>query len=75
MIRREDFISIGGFHDYPMYEDWDVWLRMTRILGSVILPVPDAIYRVHVSENSRNNQDRALQLKYYNEIRRKAMAL
>jgi glycosyltransferase involved in cell wall biosynthesis len=74
MIRREDFISVGGFHDYPIYEDWDLWLRMTRGLGSVIVPVPDAIYRIHVSEKSRNNQERDMQVKYYNEIRRKAMA-
>lgn len=68
MCRHDLFDEVGGFHDYPIYEDWDLWIRMW-IAGAVPEPCPEAIYRVHVRQDSRNNQDRDTQVKYYNQIR------
>lgn len=68
MCRRDLFEQVGGFHDYPIYEDWDLWIRMW-IAGAIPEPCPEAIYRVHVQQESRNNQDRNIQVKYYNQIR------
>lgn len=68
MCRRDQFMAVGGFNDYPVLEDWDLWLRMVHN-GSEVVDVPDAIYRVHVRPGSRN-QDVAQHGKIYSKIRR-----
>ena len=70
LVRRDQFLRVGGFHDYPLYEDWDLWIRCW-LDGAQLVAVPSAIYRVHVREGSRNNQERKLQLDTYNRIREK----
>jgi glycosyltransferase involved in cell wall biosynthesis len=70
MVQREQFLRVGGFEDWPIYEDWDLWIRCW-LDGAELVAGPNAIYRVHVSEGSRNNQDRKLQVAVYNQIRSK----
>lgn len=55
MIRREQFLRIGGFDDYPVLEDWALWVA-AWIDGAVIGSVPGAIYRIHLRPGSRNHQ-------------------
>jgi glycosyltransferase involved in cell wall biosynthesis len=68
LIHTEQFHRLGGFADWPIYEDWDLWLRAWRD-GAQFKAVPDAVLRVHVNPNGRNNGDRASQVRVYNEIR------
>lgn len=68
LIRCEQFERLGGFRDWPCYEDWDLWIRAARD-GAELLTCPDAIYRVGVNENSRNNSSRELQIRTYHAIR------
>lgn len=68
MHRREDFLAVGGFNDYPCLEDWDLWLRMVAN-GAEVVDVPDAIYRVHVTPDSRNS-DVGVHAKVYSKIRK-----
>jgi GT2 family glycosyltransferase len=68
LIRAEQFHRLGGFGHWEMYEDWDLWIRAHRD-GANIKPVPDAVLRVHVNPDSRNNGDRAAQLRAYHAIR------
>lgn len=71
VVSAELFRRVGGFHDWPIWEDWDLWLRCWRA-GAAVQPVPEAVYRVHVNANGRNNgHDRATQLRIYEEIRRR----
>ena len=42
-----------GFHEEPIWEDWGLWLRC-HARGATFEPVTRAIYRQHVSGNSRN---------------------
>lgn len=70
VVRRELFLQVGGFEDWPIYEDWDLWLRCEHA-GATVSAVPDAVYRVHVREGSRNNQPRHVQEGTYTAIRRK----
>lgn len=44
---------VGGFRDFAVYEDWDLWVRCWRA-GASIETVPEAIYRAHVRPDSRN---------------------
>lgn len=45
--------EVGGWRDWPMYEDWDLWLRCWQH-GATITPVPEAVYRAHWRIDSRN---------------------
>jgi glycosyltransferase involved in cell wall biosynthesis len=53
MVRRQLFNELGGFRNFPILEDWDFWIRCA-LAGADMQPCPDAIYRVHVQEGSRN---------------------
>lgn len=67
-VSRHLFYEVGGFKDWPIYEDWCLWIRCWRA-GARSVQVPDAIYRVHVNPASRNQQDRKTQVRYFNEIK------
>jgi len=69
MVARSVFSSVGGFGYFEMYEDWDLWIRCIRF-GCQPTVCDNAIYRVHVANNSRNNQSRDLQISTYNQIRK-----
>lgn len=68
LVSRGLFQQVGGFRDWSYGEDWELWLRC-RKAGAGYAVAPEAIYRVHVSEGSRNNQDRDQVVKVYNQIR------
>lgn len=68
MVRRDQFLRLGGFGDWTYAEDWDLWIRCW-LDGAQCAPVPNAIYRVHVNPQGRNSQERAEQIRVYNEIR------
>lgn len=55
MISRRLFDRIGGFHEWPIYEDWCLWQRAMQ-QGAVPVKVPQAVYVAHVGANSRNRQ-------------------
>lgn len=67
-VRREQFLKVGGFRNLPVLEDWDLWIRCVRD-GATVTDVPEAIYRVGVHPDSRN-QNTQLHHKVYNDIRR-----
>jgi hypothetical protein len=73
-VRSAQFHRVGGFADWPYCEDWDLWIRCW-LDGAQSKPVPDAIYRVHVNPTSRNNCDRATQVRVYNQIRSQYLGL
>jgi glycosyltransferase involved in cell wall biosynthesis len=52
--------AVGGFREWPMYEDWDLWLRVANIGGSFV-NCPRAIYYASFNENSRNRAPTQMQ--------------
>ncbi len=68
MCRASMFHAVGGFKDYPILEDWDLWMRMHK-KGAIVGVCPEAIYIVNVLEGSRNS-DTKLHGRVYNQIRR-----
>lgn len=53
-VAPTDFVRfVGGFRDFPVFEDWDLWLRCYRA-GASFQAVPQAVYRAHVRRDSRN---------------------
>lgn len=56
LVRREQFLAVGGFSDYPHgFEDWSLWAKCWKA-GAAIVKVPDAIYRAHVNPQSKHRQ-------------------
>jgi hypothetical protein len=51
--RAELLRSVGGFMDWPVYEDWCLWWRCVRA-GATVEAIPDAVYRAYVRPDSRN---------------------
>lgn len=71
MIRKDFFLRVGGFEDYPVLEDWCLWLKMVEA-GAEVVDVPDAIYRVNVQEASRNQPAEITNYgRTYSEIRKR----
>ncbi len=68
LVPRELFLRVGGFADWPIYEDWDLWIRCARA-GAEIVQVPDAVYRAHTRLDSRNRPRRAIRRRYFDAIR------
>lgn len=52
-VRADLVRKVGGWRDFPIYEDWDLWVRCWQT-GATFEPVPRAIYRAHVRPRSRN---------------------
>lgn len=51
---RTDIVrDVGGFRDWEVYEDWDLWLRC-YLAGATVEAIPEAVYRAHVRPDSRN---------------------
>lgn len=69
VLQRDLFERVGGFEDWPIYEDWDLWIRCVKA-GARFGSAPQAVYRVHVREDSRNQQHREMQVRTFNAIRR-----
>jgi GT2 family glycosyltransferase len=69
LVPRLLFEQVGGFHDWPLYEDWELWLRCQQA-GARLVAVPDAVYCAHVAgDGGRNLPDRRTQVRVYGEIR------
>jgi GT2 family glycosyltransferase/glycosyltransferase involved in cell wall biosynthesis len=56
VMRREAFLSVGGFDERVSYAtDWDCWIRMIYAGARVgYVPEPLAIYRLHETSLSSN---------------------
>lgn len=50
--------AAGGYHDYPGAEDYDLWLRLTRLGGIVTIPTPVYSYRLSDSGAHRTKRRR-----------------
>lgn len=54
MIEREAFLHVGGFEEWPIYEDWALFARLAQ-LGLTTVRVPDAAYMAYRERGSRND--------------------
>lgn len=68
MVRLEQFHRVGGFLDWPAWEDWCLWVRCWMD-GAEIAAVPEAVYRVYVAPRGRNVLPRPEALTLYNRMR------
>lgn len=52
-VHRDVFQQVGGFREWPVYEDWCLWQRCAQA-GAQPVKVPNAIYIAHAHAGSRN---------------------
>jgi cellulose synthase/poly-beta-1,6-N-acetylglucosamine synthase-like glycosyltransferase len=52
-VRAEMLRRVGGWEEWPVYEDWAMWLRLW-LAGASIERIPAAVYRAHWHPKSRN---------------------
>lgn len=53
MLQKDLFAKVGGFNDLPIWEDWELFMRM-MYAGAESVYCRDAVYRVHVNDHGRN---------------------
>jgi GT2 family glycosyltransferase len=53
MARTQLLRDIGGWRDWPMYEDFDLWMR-ALLTGATVEAIPSAVYRAFARPDSRN---------------------
>ena len=54
VVKAQLLRDIGGWKDWPVYEDWDIWL-ICHLAGASIEAIPEAVYLAYAMPNSRNN--------------------
>jgi len=55
VIPRALFREVGGFEEFPKYEDWALFARLQKA-GAMPVKVPDAVYRAHRNPRGRNHE-------------------
>ena len=61
------FETVGGFHEWECYEDWELWLRILAA-DATVGQAPAAVY--HADGGGRNDLPRPVQLAAWRAIRR-----
>jgi glycosyltransferase involved in cell wall biosynthesis len=73
MVGRKDFLSVGGFKELPVLEDWELFLNLICTVDAKVKKVPEAIYNVRISRGRNTLEDNThLEIrKSYSNLRRK----
>lgn len=58
MTRADLLREVGGWRDFELYEDWDLWLRC-YLHGATFATLPKAVYKARVRKGSRNRSQPA----------------
>ena len=53
-VRKRLVEEVGGWREWDAYEDFDLWQRCW-LAGAEIVRTPDALYRQHLRDGSRNH--------------------
>lgn len=71
VLRRDLFHRAGGFREWTILEDWDLWQRV-ELAGATFESVPGAVYRAYIRSGSRNRSGpRAERIRVHHAIRRR----
>lgn len=54
MVRRDALVRLGPYDESLMFEDWDMWLRLSRTARIAYLPEPLVRYRRSASSLSKS---------------------
>ena len=68
LVPRSLFVEVGGFREFEVYEDWELWLRCIRA-GAMLVPVPDAVYLAKQRTDGRNVRSPEESARVYQQVR------
>lgn len=74
LVPRELFLEVGGFPEYPIYEDWAMFLACIRA-GARIVDVPESVYCASANGQRNLAGTPDWRAKVYVEIRDAHLAL
>lgn len=57
MVNRDIFLHVGGFDEWPVLEDWAMWLKCVCFGDASIEDVPKAIYRINDNHGRNKHPD------------------
>ncbi|HXR07955.1 MAG TPA: glycosyltransferase [Candidatus Acidoferrum sp.] len=60
LVRRECFKQVGAYDEDLCYEDWDMWMRISRTFRFVYDKIPAAKYRIVSNSLSRTTSEEML---------------
>lgn len=66
IIRTEAIMSIAGFKEYPVYEDYALFLEMQQS-GATFTSIPASVYLASVREN-KNHRNRSMPMRQKNLV-------
>lgn len=71
VLRRDLFMQVGGFEDYPHgFEDWSLWAKCWKA-GANVVQVPGAVYRAWSNPRSKHKllwRNKRVQVEMHNQI-------
>jgi glycosyltransferase involved in cell wall biosynthesis len=73
MLRREALDAVGGFHDGPFAEDYDLWLRLVAA-GWGIAKIPRVLFRWRIHAKSVTFTDARLSIESHRRLRARHLA-
>lgn len=54
-VNKELFMDVGGFEDYPVFEDWALWWKMEK--AGATFGKTTGVYNIRIRDASRNHVD------------------
>jgi glycosyltransferase involved in cell wall biosynthesis len=69
LIKKDKYLDLGGFLNYDLFEDWDMWLRAMDKKYKFVKANTYLFYRQ--TPNTRNRQETNLKKTIYNKIKSK----
>ena len=66
LVPAELFREVGGFREWPLFEDWDLWQRCAKA-GARVVEVRDALYVAYMIRGSRNRVPRLPERDYWHQ--------
>lgn len=70
-VPRTLFQEVGGFQEWPLYEDWCLWQRCLKV-GARVVKVPEAVYIAHANAHSRNRKPGPYERRRWHDAIRRA---
>ena len=69
MMKKEVFLNVGVYRDFPCAQDYDLWLRMLNKNCSFYM-MPDKLLKYRIRNNSTTSSKRLLQVLTMNYIKK-----
>jgi glycosyltransferase involved in cell wall biosynthesis len=67
LMKKDTYVRLGGFKNFPLYEDWDFWLRAMTL--DLTFKKFESVLYYRQYPGSRNRQEHEMKMTYYQKIK------